>query len=226
MSSDVGWPNVARIVLWDLDGTLLDPNGSIRGTINRVLEEAGFAAFDPGEVLVGMPLREILHLRTQDPARIEAMVERYREVFTTHSWRLVRFYPGMKELLGLLHERGVPQAIVTTKGEGEATQLLRDLDILHLFDTVVGDDDVRPLKPDPAPLVAACGRLGLRPRDAVMVGDTVYDVAAAKAAGAYAIGVLWGHGTRPGHEQEGADWIVEDAQALETALMARLAPNA
>ncbi len=215
---------MSRIVLWDLDGTLLDPNGSIRGTLNHVVAEAGFEAFGAGDVLIGMPLREILQLRTSDPDAVETMVQRYREVFTTQSWRAVRFYPGTRELVSDLHAAGIPQAIVTTKGEQEAIQLLNDLGVLELFETVVGDDDVRPLKPDPAPVVAACGRLGLRPSAATMVGDTVYDIAAAKAAGARAVGVLWGHGDANSHRSAGADRIVQDVEELRGDLYAWIGP--
>ncbi len=222
MKEEAGLPPAVqgRIVLWDLDGTLLDPNGSIRGTLNHVVVEAGFEAFGPGDVLIGMPLREILRLRTSETARIEAMVQRYREVFTGQGWRAVRFYPGMRELIAHLHASGVRQAIVTTKGEQEAIQLLDDLGILGLFDTVVGDDDVRALKPDPAPVVAACGRLGERPSAATMVGDTVYDIAAAKSAGARAVGVLWGHGDAASHRNAGADLIVADVAELTRDLCA------
>lgn len=209
-----------RAVLWDLDGTLLDPRGSIRATLDAVLAEQGLASFDPEtRRLVGMPLRDILRLRSDDERLVEHMTRRYREVFEADGWRPVRPIPGVLEVVDTMAAVGVPNAVVTTKGEAEATLLLDRLGLRDRFATVVGDDDKRPLKPDAAPLCAACGRLGVAPERSVMVGDTVFDVAAARAAGTHAIGVLWGHGSREELEPD-AHWIAADPAALEAALAA------
>lgn len=207
------------MVCFDLDGTLLDPRGSIRAAIDGALEAHGYGAFAEDELLIGMPLRDILHLRSKDPAEVEAMVRRFRDLYTSDTWRLAHFIPGTLEVVRRLRDAGLQTAIVTTKGEQEAVDLLENLQVAACFDTIVGDDDVRPTKPDPAPVIAACGRLGRHPRDACMVGDTVFDIEAGRAAGAYTIGVRWGHG-RSGHGVDGADAVVEDAQGLWEALEA------
>lgn len=205
------------VVCFDLDGTLLDPAGSIRAAIEGALALHGYGAFAEHEVLIGMPLRDILRLRTDDPDEVEAMVERFRDLYTSETWRLARFIPGTLEVVGRCREAGLQTAIVTTKGEQEAIDLLSNLQVADRFDTIVGDDDVRPTKPDPAPVIAACGRLGRHPRDACMIGDTVFDIEAGRAAGAYTIGVQWGHG-RSGHGVEQADAVVADPQALWDAI--------
>lgn len=205
-------------VCFDLDGTLLDPHGSIRTAIDAVVEWAGYGTFAEDEVLIGMPLRQILRLRTDDEEEIEAMVHRYREVYLQTAWQSARWIPGTLEVVKDLHAAGVRTAIVTTKGEREAVELLGRLDVLRYFDVVIGDDDVRPLKPDPAPVLAACGRLGRRASDACMVGDTVYDIAAGHKAGAYTIGVLWGHGAHADLGAAGADAVVSDAEGLRDAI--------
>ena len=85
----------------------------------------------------------------------------------------------------------------------------------------MGDDDERPLKPDPAPVLEALRRLGVAPTDAAMVGDTRYDVDAGRAAGCRTIGVAWGHGSGS-HGVAGADRVVDSPDALIGALDAFL----
>jgi phosphoglycolate phosphatase len=211
-------------VLWDLDGTLLESNLSIRQTMNHVLAERGLPPFTKGELdaLIGHPLRDILATRTADRAAVEAMALRYREVYIESGWVTVDLHAGVVPLVERLRARGHPQAVVTSKGQQEAEVLLEDLGVAHLFDAVVGDDDERPLKPDPAPVLEACQLLRREPAQAVMVGDTRFDVGAAKAAGAFAVGVLWGNGTAQSLREAGADALAKDAADLERVL-ARLA---
>ncbi len=206
-------------VLWDLDGTLLDPNGSIRAALDGAVRSEGFAPFAPEEVLIGMPLRDILLKRTHDGAAIERMVDEFRRISYEESWRLARWCEGVRDVVLWCRARGMATAIVTTKGEREAQVLLEKIGDVSLFDTIVGDDDVRPLKPDPAPVQEALERLDVAATDAVMIGDTMYDVQAGRAAGCKTIGVAWGHGSGS-HGAEAADHWVPDARALQAALTA------
>lgn len=203
-----------RIACFDLDGTVMDPGGSIRAALDAAIRHGGHRPFAADEVLIGMPLRDILRTRTEDGADIEAMVQEFRRVHMEESWRMARFHDGFPDLVQTLRDDGFKTAIVTTKGEQEAERLMRDLDIHDLWDTIVGDDDVRPIKPDPAPVIAACGRLGAHPKQAVMVGDTSFDMDAGRAAGAWTIGVSWGSGSSWGAAPTGGDALVHDAAQL------------
>jgi phosphoglycolate phosphatase len=210
-----------RAVLWDLDGTLLDSKLSIRETMNTVLAERGFAVFTREELdaLIGHPLRAILATKTNDEAAVEAMTHRYRAAYNESGWVTVRVAEGLTELLEKLRQEGVRNAVVTSKGQHETEVLLGDLGITHLFDAVVGDDDARPLKPDPAPVREALRLLGdLLPERAIMVGDTTFDVGAAKGAGVACVGVLWGTHDRKTLTAAGASAVVADAAGLAKAL--------
>ncbi len=201
-------------VCFDLDGTLLDPGGSIRASIDAAVAIEDLRPFDNEEVLIGMPLRDILRTRTEDVHAIERMVQEFRRYYEEEAWRLASWYPGIEAVLRRCRAEGLQTAIVTTKGESEATVLMRNLGRLDLFDTIVGDDDVRELKPHPAPVIAACGRLGRHPRDAAMVGDTSFDVDAGRAAGCHTIGVRWGSGWDWGAAPVDAHELVADADEL------------
>jgi 2-phosphoglycolate phosphatase len=221
-SSAAGRPHRGpqRAVLWDLDGTLLESDLSIRDTMNRVLAERGLGTFTRAELdaLIGKPLRDILAQRSPDQAAVEAMAQRYRSVYTESGWVTVLLHPGVEDVVRSLRAEGVRQGVVTSKGQNEAEQLLHDLGLASLFDAVAGDDDVRRLKPDPAPVLAACERLGVPTSDAIMVGDTEFDVRAGRAAGARTVGILWGHGTEASLRRAGADHVVADAKELRSCL--------
>ena len=210
-----------RAVLWDLDGTLLDSRRSIRETMNTVLAERGLPGFTRDELgaLIGHPLRDILATKTKDRAVVEAMTHRYREAYNESGWVTVRVAAGLEDLLIRLRQDGVRTAVVTSKGQRETEVLLADLGVAHLFDAIVGDDDVRPLKPDPAPVREALALLGGVPADrAVMVGDTTFDVEAAVGAGVACVGVLWGTHDRKTLLGAGAVAVAADAAGLAKAL--------
>lgn len=183
-----------RAVLVDLDGTLLDSRLSIRDTLNTVLAERGLPPFSRAELdgLIGKPLRDILAMRSADVVAIEAMTHRYRAAYNETGWVTVDPFPGLVPLLRDLRAEGVLLGTVTSKGQQETETLLFDLGLGDLFDVIVGDDDERPLKPHPAPVLEACRLLGVVPADAIMVGDTTFDMGSARAAGAQSVGVLWG----------------------------------
>jgi len=209
-----------RAVLWDLDGTLLDSRLSIRETMNTVLAERGLPGFTKPELaaLIGHPLRDILATKTADKAVVEAMTRRYRDAYGESGWVTVQVHPGLEELVEDLRGERVAIGVVTSKGQQETELLLSDLGIAHLVDAVVGDDDVRPLKPDPAPVRECLRLLGADPQGAVMVGDTVFDVGAAKAAGVPCVGVLWGTHDAATLLEAGAVATAKDARQLRKAL--------
>jgi 2-phosphoglycolate phosphatase len=215
---------MAKAVLWDLDGTLLLSRLSIRETMNTVLAERGLPKFTAAELdgLIGRPLRAILATKTTDAAVVESMARRYRDAYGEVGWVTVRVAPGLVPLIERLRQDGVHVGIVTSKGQQETELLLTDLGLAHLVDVVVGDDDVRALKPDPAPVLAALASLAVAAQAAVMVGDTTFDVAAARGAGVACVGVLWGTHDRATLLAAGAVATARDARELERAIRAIL----
>ena len=212
--------DLPKAVLFDIDGTILDANLSIRDTMNRVLSERGQPTFTKDELgrLIGNPLRTILAQKCKDPKVVEEMVPRYRQAYGESGWLLADLFPGIQDLLLRLRGNGVATGIVSSKGQRESEVLLADFGIPGLFDCVVGDDDVRPLKPDPAPMLHACHLLDVPPNETVMVGDTRFDILSGKAAGLQAVGVLWGNGSRAELVAAGADALARDVDGLRRIL--------
>jgi pyrophosphatase PpaX len=139
--------------------------------------------------VVGRGLRE--EMTTLGGDRAEELIRAYRE----HNEPLhgeLRSFAGILEALPELREEGRRLGVVTSKRRATVELAFAVLPLEPLFDTVVTADDTSRLKPDPAPIRLALERLAAEPADAVYVGDSPFDVAAARAAGVSSVAVTWG----------------------------------
>src|SRR5262249_45879710 len=122
---------------------------------------------------------------------------------------------GMEDVLVRLHEQGRRLGVVTAKRRSTVELAFARVPVAHLFETVVGGDETEKHKPDPEPLLLAAERMGAEPGDCAYVGDSPFDVRAAKAAGMFAVAVTWGRiHDRAKLEREEPDAIVESAEEL------------
>jgi pyrophosphatase PpaX len=182
-----------RVVLFDLDGTLIDSIPLILSSMK--------AAFDghprPPPVaewvaLIGTPLDAMIRRWAVDEADVERLKERYKVHQWAHHDAMVHAFPGVPEALDLLSARGVRMAVVTSKLEPSARRSLDFLGLTRHFELVVGLEATARHKPDPAPVLHAIERLGARPDEAAFVGDSPHDVLAGNAAGVATVATLWG----------------------------------
>ncbi len=182
-----------RVVLFDLDGTLIDSIPLIVASMKHAFD--GHPNAPPVAewvALVGTPLDAMIRHWAGDEADVARVKERYKEHQWAHHDSIVRAFPGIPELLDTLTARGVRMAVVTSKLEPSA---LRSLDFLGLsrhFAFVVGLEATLRHKPDPEPVLHGLGRLGARPEEAAFVGDSPHDVLAGNAAGVATVATLWG----------------------------------
>jgi phosphoglycolate phosphatase len=191
-------------VLLDLDGTLLDTAEDIAKALNRALAEMHFASVATAEVrnMIG---RGAPTLITRAVARLGASVyaggqARLLERFDFHYDQLHRLkeshsrvYPGVAEGLRELHGLGLRLAVVTNKVKPMAVQLLHQLALHQWIDEVIGGECCPQRKPSPEPLLLACRRLQVEPREVLMVGDSANDVLAARAADIPVVCVPYGY---------------------------------
>jgi pyrophosphatase PpaX len=180
------------VVLFDLDGTLIDSGGMIlasfkhaaRTVLGREVPDAQIRAAVGGPGLLEQ-------MRALDPSRVDDLVRTYRE----HNEPLhaeLQACPGIEDVLERLHAERRRLGVVTAK-RGATIQLAFDvLPIAQYFEVVVGSDDTERHKPHPDPILRALELLGAGPEEAAYVGDSPFDVKSAKAAGVYAIAVTWG----------------------------------
>jgi phosphoglycolate phosphatase len=210
------WP--ARAVLIDLDGTLLDTVPDIAAAVNSMLGELGRAALPVATIaaFIGKGAEVLVH-RTLTGAldgRAEAaLFDRGRDAFYRHYRRLnghaALVFPGVPSAMAMLRERGLKLACVTNKPREFTLDLLKRVELLGYFDTVISGDDTAEKKPHAAPLLAACARLAVTVEDVVMIGDSENDLLSARAAGCRAILVEGGYNEGQPVASLPADAIVE-----------------
>lgn len=208
------------IVGFDLDGTLVDTAGDLTAAVNHALSLVGRAPLTEADVrpMIGMGAKHMLERGLDATGGVpDGAVDRlYPELlgyYDAHIRLHSRPFPGLTAALDRLDALGVRTAVVTNKAEGLARKLLGELGLADRMATIIGGDTLGPgtRKPSPAPIhamVAQCG--GGR---AAFVGDSIYDVMAAKAADVPAIAVSFGFLDRP-VEELGADHVIDHYDEL------------
>jgi pyrophosphatase PpaX len=201
------------VVLFDLDGTVIDSGAIILASMRHAAETVVGGSYTDEQLMaaVGGPGLEA-QMQALDPDRVDELVRVYR----AHNEPLhetLALCAGMDTVLDALKERGHTLGIVTAKRRATVELAFARVPVEHLFDVVVGGDETERHKPDPAPLRLALERLGVRAEDAAYVGDSPFDMQAARAAGLFAIGVAWG-GIHSPDALVDADVVVAEAREL------------
>jgi pyrophosphatase PpaX len=207
------------VVLFDLDGTVIDSGGIILASMRHATRTVLGLEFSDAELLasVGGPGLEA-QMACFAPERVEELVQVYR----AHNEPLhgtLEFCPGMEDVLAVLRGEGRKLAVVTAKRRATVDLAFDRLPLAQFFDAVVGGDETELHKPNPEPLLLGLARLGVGPEGAAYVGDSPFDVQAARAAGLFAVGVTWGRiHERAALAAAGADAIVDTGEELLAAL--------
>lgn len=180
------------MVLFDLDGTLVDTVSLILASFRHATEQVLGAAL-PDEVLmrdVGIPLATQMSVFSEEYA--DELVRVYRAHNAGVHDEMIREYPGTNEALELLRSSGKRMGVVTSKSRPLALRALERFELTEYFETIVTCDDVTLHKPDPYPLVYAASAMGVSAAETVYVGDSPHDMKAALAAGCVSVAALWG----------------------------------
>jgi pyrophosphatase PpaX len=205
------------VVLFDLDGTVVDSGGIILASMRHATRTV-LGRDIPDEALmaaVGGPGLEH-QMRFFGPEHVEELIRVYRE----HNEPLhdeLRICVGVGDVLVALKEQGRKLGIVSAKRRRTVELAFAKVAVGHLFDVVVGGDEHEKQKPEPDLLLLALERLGAQPGDAAYVGDSPFDMQAARAAGMYAVGVSWG-GIHNRDALTAADVVVDTAEELLAVL--------
>ena len=177
------------LLVFDLDGTLIDTVPDLANALNHVLREHGHGPFSPREVqaMVGDGIPALVTrgfaARGADAAEASEALPDFLALYEANAANLSRPYPGVRDTLIELRRRGYRTAVCTNKAERATTAVLRGLDLLEMFDGTAGGDRFAVKKPDPGHLLYLIGELGGQPNRAAMIGDNENDAAAAHAAG-------------------------------------------
>ncbi|UCC82851.1 MAG: HAD-IA family hydrolase [Gemmatimonadota bacterium] len=183
-----------RGILFDLDGTLVDSLDLILASYRHTMM-THLGRVPPDEEwknTMGTPLRIQLKSFASSPEQAESMFHTYIEHNEANHERLIRSFPGMREAAVALRRAGYRLAVVTSKLGPNAERELRTCGLDGLFDGLVSASDVRRPKPDPEPVVMGLQSIDLPAADALLVGDSLYDLLAGRAAGVDTAAALWG----------------------------------
>jgi pyrophosphatase PpaX len=219
----------ARVVLFDLDGTLIDSIELIFQSYEHALRAHGLPPLAREHLLQGLgtPLAAQFGALTSDPREVEALVATYRTYNLARHDEFVRPYPGALEAVQALRARGARLGIVTSKRSDSARRGLALCGFAaDLFETVVCLDDVARHKPHPEPVLTALARLSERAEASVYVGDSPHDAAAGRAAGARVAAAGWGPFRREHFGAHAPDWWLERPADLALLLAPPLSAGA
>ena len=179
-------------VLFDLDGTLLDSFELISESFKQACRQVLNRDLSHEEVMArwGWPLR--FRFEAVDPARVDALIHAYQTCYHANHDRMIALFPGIREMLEALKTYQIRMGIVTSKRRPTTRLAIERLHLSPYFGAVVTEQDVPAPKPAPDPVFAALRVLGSAAEDALMVGDAVFDMQAAQAAGVRGAAALWG----------------------------------
>jgi phosphoglycolate phosphatase len=213
-----------KLAVFDCDGTLVDGQADVCWAMARAFTRAGLAAPDPQMVrrMVGLSLpvaiRHLAPCLSEEQNR--AVTEFYKASFRARREEGLLdepLYDGIAELLAGLRDSGWSLAVATGKSDRGLAACLAAHGIADLF-VSLQTADRHPSKPHPAMLEAALFEAGAAPHQAVMIGDTSFDMMMARSIGVVAIGVGWGYHGAGELLASGAAAVVETADALAAAL--------
>jgi phosphoglycolate phosphatase len=203
-----------KTVILDFDGTIADTRNSIIQTIQKVVEMLGFPNVVESEIkdLIGLPLRDtfIKVLNVSDENDLQNAVELYRNTFNEFGVSAVRLYPNVKTTLETLFSNGVIITVASSRGKESLTDLLEQLEIIEYITLILGEQDVENKKPAPDMVLRILEETQTLPKNALVVGDTTYDIEMGQRAECLTCGVTYGNHDESQLKKQGADFIIND----------------
>ncbi|MBP5692040.1 MAG: HAD-IA family hydrolase [Bacteroidaceae bacterium] len=216
-----------KLVIFDLDGTLLNTIADLAEGVNHTLAELGLPqhTIDEYTLMVGNGMRKlVMRALPQDKAADDAFVDStlaaFLSYYADHIDVHTRPYPGIPELINSLSTAGYRLAVASNKIQAGAERLIEKFFPGIPFVAVMGNSPLYPLKPDAAVVEYIMDKAGTDRAHTVMVGDSGTDIQTARNAGIPIIAVSWGF--RPRHELTSADNIADSTAALGSFLFASL----
>jgi phosphoglycolate phosphatase len=215
MSETFGGP--LNLIIFDLDGTLVDSGEAVSDAFNWALREKGYAEAPVDSICstIGHPLPVMFAPYVPENQDPDEMVElyrvRYSEIFIEKTYLI----DGAADTILKLADAGYDLGVATTKPRSFTEPILENLGVLKHFKTVAGAEEVENLKPAPDVILLAMKRLGRGPEETLFVGDTPLDVRAARAANTRVVCVLTGHAPEDELRACGPDMIFKNLPELE-----------
>jgi len=198
-----------KVIIFDLDGTLIDSSIDICHAINYALSGLNVQPVTVPETisLIGEGITRLFE-KIMDTHGLRydrtLLIDRFLEYYSAHLIDNTTLYPGVVDTLEAL--AGYRKAVISNKREDLSAKALQHLGLSRYFDLIVGSDTTAERKPSPVPINYVLSRLGIGHEEAMIVGDSTYDINAGRAAGILTVAVTYGY--RPADTLRGADFLV------------------
>ncbi len=204
------------IALFDVDGTIVTLDGVVKA-VQETLAHYELKALSSHDIIhrfMGKLIKdELPRIYPRIGDQIDEIVDYYSKTFVDKHRKFEEIQPYVREIFRDLKRNGLLIGIVTTKGRPEALAVLEDYKLP--YDALISHNEVRRIKPNAEPITKALEELGRpRPKEAIMIGDHVFDMMSAKNAGVDCAGVLTGASTRDELKKAGADYIINNLGEL------------
>lgn len=213
-----------KLIVFDLDGTLVDSLPDISAALNHALASLGLPTFTPDECRrkVGNGARKLCEraLPAGQEGLLDELLARYNARYLTHCAELTAPYPGIPELLRALHRTGLRTAVISNKPHAQALEVVPHVLGADAPGIILGQRPGIPLKPAPDALLLLIGELGLRPADVLFVGDSPVDIRFGQGAGVDVCGVSWGYADENDIRALSPTFLVRDPAELAALLLA------
>ena len=206
-------------IIFDFDGTLADTQRGILATAQEVLRRMGLPPADETAMAatIGLPLIENFTRGVGMPLEeAQRAVAIYREIFEEVAVPVIDLFPGVKETLRTLAERGVPMAVASSRGQHSLEMLMQKTGLAEFIplDHLFGVETAARPKPAPDMVYVILGRLGAKPEETLVVGDTTFDLEMGRNAGCYTCGVSYGNQTAEQLATAAPNYIIDDLRKL------------
>ena len=205
-----------KLIVYDLDGTLVDTLQDITEAANHMLSTMQAPLLTPDQVrrFVGKGIQQLVSdcLGIDDPGRIAQGLTLYRSYYSRHLADHSALYPGARELLE--HFRTRQQAVITNKPNPYSRDLLAALGVAGYFFEIIGGDSPYPRKPDPTSVQSVMRQAGAAPAETLFVGDSPIDVETGRRAGVFTVTVTQGLADAQELAAASPDAMVSDLKEL------------
>lgn len=206
--------NRLKAVILDFDGTIGDTRGLIVRTMQQTIAELGLPARTDDECasMIGLPLKQTFtDLIPMDDATGDLCAETYRRIFMVNNKPgAVPMFPHVADTIRRMHDAGLLVTIASSRLRPSLAGFVDEMELGTYIPYILSVGDVEHAKPAPDMVLKTLADNDLRPEEAIVVGDTVFDICMAHSAGVRAVGVTYGNGQRADLVAEHAEYVIDD----------------
>ena len=204
-----------KLVIFDLDGTLLDTIEDLGDSVNEVLSTRGYPihSYDDYCLYIGDGMEKLIRRSIpddlcNDELVVKEVLEDYKEAYTRNWKKKSKPYDGIMECLDDLKAHQIASAVLSNKPHNFTELCVESLIGNEHFISILGQRDNVKKKPSPDGAIEICNDVNIDPSDAIFIGDTNVDILTGVAAGMTAVGVLWGFRKEEELREAGADYVI------------------